>query len=146
MLTREVSWMAVSVVLGSALIAGCNAEAPGLEGEDTAPAAMESVAAAASAVEEPAMPATIADLFPEGDGKTLVLDNCSSCHAVACSTIGQRTSARWDNLKENHRDEVSGLGEEDLETMFAYLKANFSDSQPEPNVPPHFLEGGCTPF
>ena len=140
MWTREVSWMAVSVVLGSALIAGCSAEAPGLEGEDTAPAAM---AAAATAVEEPA---TIADLFPEGAGKTLVLNNCSSCHAVACSAIGQRTSARWDNLKEDHRDKASSLGEEDLETLFAYLKVNFSDSQPEPNVPPHFLERGCTPF
>ena len=137
MWTRKIFWMTVSVVLGSALIAGCSAEAPGLEGEDTAPAAV---------VEEPAIPATIADLFPEGDGKTLVLDNCTSCHAVACSAIGQRTSARWDNLKEDHRDKASSLGEEDLETLFAYLKANFSDSQPEPNVPPHFLEAGCTPF
>ena len=144
MWTREASWMAVGVVLSSALIVGCNAaEAPGVEDLATAPA---EVASAPAAVEEPAMPATIGDLFPEGDGRALVLDNCTSCHAVACSAIGQRTSARWDNLKEDHRDKASSLGEADLETLFAYLKANFSDSQPEPNVPPHFLEGGCTPF
>ena len=54
MWTREASWMAVSVVLSSALIVGCNAaEAPGVEDVDTAPA---EVASAPAAVEEPAMP------------------------------------------------------------------------------------------
>jgi hypothetical protein len=76
----------------------------------------------------------------------LVLESCGGCHAVACSAVGQRTPARWNNLKEDHRDKVANLSEEDLETTFAYLKEHFNDSQPEPRVPAYFLESGCTPF
>jgi mono/diheme cytochrome c family protein len=97
---------------------------------------------AASASSSPP-PATINDLFPPGAGREPVLNNCASCHNLACSTIGQRTAARWDALKESHKEKVSDA---DLEATFAYLKANFNDSKPEPKVPPQFLQGGCTPF
>jgi mono/diheme cytochrome c family protein len=119
---------------------GCSeAGVPERDGDAAAPASSSAESAAPA-------PATVADLFPEGAGRALVLDNCGSCHAVACSTIGQRPLARWDGLREDHRDKASSLSEEDLRTTFAYLSANFSDSQPEPTVPPHLLEGGCTPF
>lgn len=130
----------VILVLAGGLSTGCSeVSAPG---PDAAPPA--SVPAPAPAA--PAQPATVADLFPEGPGRDLVLNNCSACHAVACSAIGQRTAARWDSLREDHRDKVSSLGEQDLNTLFAYLKENFNDTRPEPTVPPAFLEGGCTPF
>ena len=70
------------------------------------------------------------------------MNNCASCHNVACSAIGQRTPERWDSLKEAHKEQVSGA---DVDAIFAYLKANFDSSKPEPKVPPQFLEGGCTP-
>jgi hypothetical protein len=85
----------------------------------------------------------VADVFPAGKGKDAVLSSCGSCHNVACSAIGQRTSERWDSLKASHKDNVPGA---DLDAIFGYLKANFNDSRPQPNIPPHFLEGGCTPF
>jgi len=72
-----------------------------------------------------------------------VLNNCAQCHNLACSLIGQRGAARWDNLEKSHADRVTGV---DLDALFGYLKANFSDAQPEPKVPARFLEGGCTPF
>ncbi len=71
------------------------------------------------------------------------MDNCATCHNVACSAIGQRTPDRWNALRESHRDKVTGA---DLDTIFAYLSVNFDDTKPEPRVPPVFLEGGCTPF
>ena len=139
---RHFMWMAVVVLCGGLLTAGCSsAEAPGPESEGTAP-----MDGAAEVVETPPMPTTVAELFPEGAGKALVLENCSACHAVACSAMGQRTNGRWDSLKEDHRDKASGLPEEDLDTLFAYLKDNFNEDMPEPMIPPHFLEGGCTPF
>ena len=90
--------------------------------------------------------ASLTDIFPEGPGRAMVLDNCGSCHAAACSAIGQRTGARWANLKEDHRDKVAEMGGEDYDALFAYLSENFNDAKPEPVVPPQFLEGGCTPF
>jgi len=85
----------------------------------------------------------IAELFPAGQGRDLVLNSCGSCHNLACSVIGQRTSARWDSLRESHKDKVSDT---DALSAFTYLKSNFNDAKPEPKVPAKFLQGGCTPF
>jgi hypothetical protein len=71
------------------------------------------------------------------------MNNCASCHNVACSAIGQRTPDRWDSLRDSHRERVSGA---DVDAIFTYLKTNFGPDKPEPRMPPAFLEGGCTPF
>ena len=139
MSTRQCMWIPVLVFLGVSLMVGCLAETPAVVSEEEP--LMDAIHET-----DAAMPISIAELFPDGPGKVLVMDNCSACHAVACSVIGQRTNRRWDNLKEDHRDKASNLTEEDLETLFKYLKANFNDSRPEPIVPANFLEGGCTPF
>jgi len=87
--------------------------------------------------------ANVTEIFPAGQGRDVVLNSCGSCHNLACSAIGQRTSARWDSLRDSHKDKVSDA---DAATAFTYLKSNFNDARPEPKVPPKFLQGGCTPF
>jgi len=136
----------VFLVAGLLLHAGCaEVSAPASNepgsGSAAAPAADRGAPAADTATSTE--PATVADIFPPGAGRSAVLDNCGSCHNLACSAIGQRPDARWDALKTSHVEKVSGP---DLNVLFDYLKANFSDSKPEPKVPPRFLEGGCTPF
>ena len=146
---RMTPWVFVVIIVG-ALLAGCSAADTSFDSDHTESGPRASEPTAVDPREpvtvDPSEPATPADLFPEGPGRSLVLDNCGSCHAVACSAIGQRTPARWDNLKDGHREHVSNLNEQDLETVFAYLKEHFNDTKPEPKVPPHFLEGGCTPL
>lgn len=100
----------------------------------------------ADAPRQLAEPQTVADLFPDAPGKALVLDNCGTCHAVACAVIGQRPAARWASLQDDHRDKTSNLREEDLNALFAYLADRFNDAAPEPRVPPQFLAQGCAPF
>jgi hypothetical protein len=139
-MNRRRRW-AASVALGGCLAIGCGgASAPGTEQASQAtPAQGESAGAAPAAT--PAM-TNVADLFPAGPGREQVLNSCGSCHNAACSTIGQRTSARWDGLLEGHAGRVADA---DLQAAFSYLKANFNDTKPEPKVPPEFLQGGCTP-
>lgn len=108
--------------------------------------AVSSAPAAALAPAPSTEPASVADLFPQGPGRDLVLNTCSACHSVACSTIGQRTSERWASLKDAHRDKLQNTSPADLDAIFGYLAANFNDTKPEPRVPARFLEGGCTPF
>jgi mono/diheme cytochrome c family protein len=128
------------------LLVGCStAEAPPADSANEAAAPGGTGEAAATEI-EPAPPATIADLFPDDPVKEMVLNNCAGCHAAACTTIGQRTTARWNSLQEGHQDHVPSLSDEDRGAIFAYLSSNFNDSLPEPVVPPHFLEAGCTPF
>jgi mono/diheme cytochrome c family protein len=136
---KRYAWMSVGI-LGGFLLLGCGngGSAPENDSAQSAPSVPKAAA--------PPAPATVADLFPEGAGRSLVLESCGSCHAVACAVIGQRTAARWDNLKADHRDKVPNLSDQDGETVFGYLKEHFNDSQPEPKVSPDLLVGGCTPF
>jgi hypothetical protein len=138
----------VAVMVGGLLMAACGgSETPqsgASGGANQAPAAepapgMAMKAAAPSGPE----PKTVADIFPAGPGRDLVMNNCTSCHNVACSAIGQRTAERWDSLRDAHRERVSGA---DVDAIFTYLKTNFGPDKPEPKMPPAFLEGGCTPF
>jgi hypothetical protein len=132
-----------SLLVVSAAVACTEAGAPGTDkpaattANNAAPAA--SAAPAATAPE----PKTVAEVFPAGPQKEAVMNNCGSCHNLACSVIGQRTPERWKALEEGHKDKVSGA---DMHAMFEYLAANFNASKPEPKIPPRFLEGGCTPF
>ena len=132
-------------VLGLLLLVGCGG---GEAGDEAAGGSTEESAAQAPASEEPqaAQPQTIADIFPEGEGRILVLNNCAACHAVACAAIGQRTPARWEALQDAHREHIPSMSEEDLETVFTYLQSNFDNTQPEPEIPQAFLQRGCTPF
>jgi hypothetical protein len=111
---------------------------------EAAPQASTSAASTpqATAAASTPTPANVGDLFPAGEGRDAVLGNCSSCHSVACTVIGQRTKDRWDGLKESHTDRVP---DPDLSAAFSYLKAHFDDTKPEPKVPPDFMAGGCTP-
>lgn len=134
------TWTLAVVLVAVALAVACaEATAPAVDSPETASASRPAAAPAAPAAVDVA---TVADLFPPGPGRDQVLNNCGSCHNLACATIGQRPAARWDALKESHQDKVA----EGLDAMFAYLTMHFDESKPEPTVPSRFLEGGCTPF
>jgi mono/diheme cytochrome c family protein len=90
---------------------------------------------------------TLPEILPSGKGLTLLLDNCSSCHSVVCAVKGQRPVDRWESLKNDHKDKVTGLSDADLNTLFTYLAENFNNNKPEPNLPPELAQqGSCTPF
>jgi len=144
--TRLSGWTRIFVpAVALLLVAGCGG---GEEGDESAATSGEESAAQAPEPQESqeAQPQTIADIFPEGDGRILVLNNCASCHAVACAAIGQRTPARWEALQAAHREHIPAMSDEDLETIFTYLQSNFDNTQPEPEIPQAFLQRGCTPF
>ncbi len=126
------------LLLGGMLFAACGGGSEAPATESAAPAAPVA-ADAAPAVEY----RTVADVFPDAPEKAMVLNNCASCHNVACSVIGARSEDRWNSLRDAHRERVSGA---DVDAIFRYLNANFGASNPEPKIPPAFLEGGCTPF
>lgn len=137
MLTKCPGLACAGLLLVTLLGAACGqAEAPSEQPASTA------VPAAAAAPAAP-VPTNVSQIFPEAPEKALVMNNCAACHNVACSAIGQRSAARWQDLRQAHSDRVPGV---DLDTLFAYLQTHFDDRKPAPNVPPEFLEGGCTPF
>ncbi|HEY7171176.1 MAG TPA: hypothetical protein VH417_10045 [Vicinamibacterales bacterium] len=147
---KRLSYLAVMVAALVVTIA-CEANAPGNNSSQTSPASAQSGAPAAKPAAPAAQaaapagpePANVAEIFPAGQGRDVVLNNCGSCHNLACSAIGQRTAARWDSLRDSHKDKITDA---DAVAAFTYLKSHFNDANPEPKVPPKFLQGGCTPF
>lgn len=144
---RFPSALLVAAILGAGLIAGCSKpSAPAAEAVQPAAAQPEPAAAPPAEDKKSSAPLNASSIFPEGPGKRLVLNTCGSCHPVACTAQGQRSAERWESLKNGHKDKLTGVSGADLETTFAYLKANFNESKPEPKIPPEFLQQGCTPF
>jgi hypothetical protein len=133
-----------AMLIGGLLCAACGGSGTpesGSSGRANPPASTAAAAPAATPAESQFK--TVADVFPAGPGRDLVMNNCTSCHNVACSAIGQRTAERWDSLRDAHRERVAGA---DVNAIFTYLRTNFGSDKPEPKIPPAFLEGGCTPF
>jgi len=99
------------LLIGGMLFAAC--------GGSDAPATGTAAPAAAPAAAAPATPAveykTVADVFPDAPEKAMVMNNCASCHNVACSVIGARTDDRWNSLRDSHRERVSGA---DVDAIF----------------------------
>ena len=90
---------------------------------------------------------TLNEILPRGQGLTLLLNNCSSCHSVVCAIKGQRPVDRWESLKKDHKDKVGNLSDADMNTLFSYLSENFNSTKPEPNLPAELAaQGACTPF
>jgi nicotinamidase-related amidase/cytochrome c5 len=114
----------------------------------TSSAASASQSDSASASEaDSSEPKSLADYLPEGEGRDLLLFNCSTCHSPVCPVLGQRAEGHWERVKTQHRSEVSGLSDEEYETLFAYLTGNFSDAQPEPPLPDALRQQAtCAPF
>lgn len=140
---RWLAAAALALVVACVIGACSDVDAPGTADQPQAQTQTASPAPAASAAPAGPEPQTVADVFPPGPQRAAVLNSCGSCHNVACAAIGQRSPERWNELKDGHKDAVSGA---DLNAMFEYLQANFNSTRPEPRIPPAFLEGGCTPF
>ena len=139
-------WVGWPVVLSLATLIACGGGSESGEGNPASSGSPGSTDMSSAPSAASPQPETVGDLFPVGEGRDLVLNNCASCHAAACAVIGQRTAARWNGLKEGHADRLPTLAEGELDVIFSYLQGHFNDTQPEPSVPPAFLAAGCTPF
>lgn len=127
------------VIVGGCLFVGCGKSQPAGESTTTAESTQ------ASAATESSAPPTLESVFPPGPGREQVLDNCTSCHALGCTTKGQRNKEQWDQLKGDHKDKLGGSSQAELDQIFTYLAANFNDTKPEPKIPED-IDGPCTPY
>lgn len=79
-------------------------------------------------------------IFPRGDGRDLVLYNCTACHTFVRIVLGQRTKERWEIVKRNHRPRVPQVPDSDLDRIFEYVESNFNETKPVPSLPNWLLE------
>jgi hypothetical protein len=78
-------------------------------------------------------------IFPPGDGRDLVLDNCLTCHSFLRFVLLQRTPEQWAYTRRTMRQQVPHLDETQVDRLFGYLEAHFNDRTPPPELPEWFL-------
>ena len=83
-------------------------------------------------------------IFPPGEGRDLMLWNCIRCHTFVRIVLGHHTHSHgtepgrdthWDSHRILHGARLMHLSKEELDTLYAYLKANFNDTKPAPKLP-----------
>ena len=83
-------------------------------------------------------------VFPAGEGRDLVLNNCQSCHTWVPIVVLQMQEDEWYRWSIEHRQRVSGLTDEEFDTLYRYLVTNFNPERPVPELPPAMLESWTT--
>ena len=83
-------------------------------------------------------------IFPPGEGRDLMLWNCIRCHTFVRIVLGHHTHSHgtepgrdthWDSHRILHGTRLMHLSKEELDTLYAYLKANFNATKPAPKLP-----------
>jgi hypothetical protein len=54
--------------------------------------------------------------------------------------ILQMTKEAWERNRRDHRDRVAGLSDEEVETLYQYVTANFNPDRPVPELPKELLK------
>ena len=82
----------------------------------------------------------IDEIFPPGEGRDLVLNNCTSCHTIVPIVVLRMTKEAWELNAREHRDRVTSLSDAEVATLYAYLVANFNPNRPVPTLPRELLD------
>ena len=131
---RPGAGFAALALAASAALASCGERSPREEsGGGTPPV---------QAVE--ARPFNIRDVFPEGPGRELVLDNCQSCHVLVPILVLRMDEAAWYRNSLEHRERVEGLGDDDFAVLYDYLTSTFTPDSPIPELPAALLDTWTT--
>jgi mono/diheme cytochrome c family protein len=80
------------------------------------------------------------EIFPPGEGRDIVLNNCQNCHTFVPIVVLQMEEAAWTRNSIDHRERVTQLSDEDFKTLYTYLKANFHPGRPVPRLPKELLD------
>jgi len=143
--------LGAAVMIGAVLVVSCATLGAQPAGPASVPATAIAIpatptsvpATAASAGEPQGATLNLDEIFPPGEGKDLVMNNCGTCHSWVCAIKWQRSAEHWATAKAAHLDKTAALREEQLDALWAYLAENFNDTKPEPILPPAFRDLGC---
>src|SRR5262245_11790932 len=124
---------------GMLLAAGCLAMAAGC---GSTPAGNESSPASRSG-QGPSSEVTkvsLDEIFPQGPGRDLVLENCQNCHTFVPIVVLQMDKDAWHRNSLDHRERVTTLTDDQFKTVYEYLTTNFGPHRPVPRLPKELLK------
>lgn len=68
--------------------------------------------------------------------RTLMFNNCTSCHSFVPIVKAQKNDAAWTSLLSGHRERVLHVSDDDFKLLGDFLRSHFNDTQPVPQLPP----------
>src|SRR5436190_639220 len=135
---------ALAVVSVIVLMTSCGGGAPeggagqgSTSGQTAAPAASGGGKTTAGAS---ASKVNMEEIFPQGAGRDLVLNNCQNCHTFVPIVVLQMDEDAWTRNGIDHRERVTSLTDEEFKTLYTYLRANFHPGRPVPKLPKALLD------
>jgi mono/diheme cytochrome c family protein len=129
--------LAVLVLVGTT--AGCGSSAPA-----AAPATGGGAKPVAAPAATSATTVNLEEIFPPGNGRDLVLDNCQNCHTFVPIVVLQKDKESWRHWASEHRQKVPNLSDAQFTTLSEYLTANFGPHRPVPPLPKELLDSWTT--
>lgn len=79
-------------------------------------------------------------IFPPGEGREVVLQNCTNCHTFVPIALARNTPDEWWSHRTQHRQRVPGLTDAQVDTLYGYLTTNFAPGRPLPELPEDLLQ------
>lgn len=132
------------VVVASACLFAAAACAPGDAPEASGAAESSTSTSVVTTSADGQMTVDMDAIFPAGEGRDLLLNNCQSCHTWVPVVVLQMAEDEWARWRQDHRARVPGLSDAEFETLYAYLVENFNPDRPVPELPPVLLESWTT--
>ena len=83
-------------------------------------------------------------IFPQGAGRDLVLENCQNCHTFVPIVVLQKDKDSWQHWSIEHREKVQNVSDEQFKTIAEYLVTNFGPHRPVPQLPRELLDSWTT--
>ena len=82
----------------------------------------------------------INEVFPAGQGRDLLLNNCTSCHTFVPIVVLRMNKQAWDRNKGIHRSRVPAMSDTEFEALYTYLVEHFNPDRPVPKLPKELLD------
>jgi len=82
----------------------------------------------------------IRNLFPDGEGRELIFNDCQSRHVLVPILVLPMDESNWSRNALEHRERVEGLSDDEFQTLCSYLAASFPPNRPSPQLPPALLD------
>lgn len=140
----RIAWRVLAVVAAFAVHTACGGGATSESSGQASPAAQSAPASSSGGAAAGVTKVNMDEIFPQGAGRDLVLNNCQNCHTFVPIVILQMDEDAWTRSSLDHRPRVTGLSDDEFKTLYTYLKANFNPSRPVPKLPKELLESWTT--
>lgn len=140
----RIEWRAVAAVTVFVVHTACGGGSTSESGGQAPAAAQSAPANSGGGAGSGVTKVNMDEIFPQGAGRDLVLNNCQNCHTFVPIVILQMDEDAWTRSSLDHRPRVTGLSDDEFKTLYTYLKANFNPSRPVPKLPKELLESWTT--